>query len=299
MQNIMSMIQRHFNDNDPVTTYVMPALKIAAIIAIAAIILRYSGRWVDRIFNMRRIDEKRAATLSRLLKSGIRYAVYFIAAFTVLINLGVDLMPIFAGAGIVGLAVGFGAQNLVRDVITGFFLIFEDQLHVGDYVQINGDITGTVEEIGLRVTKIREWSERLHYLSNGEITQVANYNRDQMRALVDVVVPYEEDQEKVEDTLERLLGQLAKEHEAILLDNPSIYGISNLDSDGVRYTVMAVTVPGEHWFMERQMRKAIIRAFQSQHIPIAYPKRVLYSAPDESGWPAPVSRHHAPDRKKT
>lgn len=293
MQQFITFIQQHFSENDPITTYIVPALKILAIIAVSYIILRYSGSWIDRLFNLRHIDESRATTLSKLLKSIIRYVVYFIATLTILLNFGVDLMPLFAGAGIVGLAIGFGAQNLVRDVITGFFLIFENQLHVGDYVQINGKITGTVEEIGLRVTKIREWNERLHYLSNGEISQVANYNRDQMRPLVDVVVPYEEDQTTVIQVLEGICQKLTKQYESYLLEEFSVYGISNIDDEGVHYTMMAVSIPEQYWFLERELRKTIIHDFKERNIEIAYPRRVLFGAHGENGLPLPVEKLHA------
>lgn len=296
-RRIVELIQQHFVENDPITSYLMPALKIAAILIVAFIILRYSGNWVDRLFSLRHIDEKRAQTLAKLLKSFIYYAVYFIGALTILINIGLDPTPVLAGAGILGLAIGFGAQNLVRDIITGFFLIFENQLHVGDYVEVNGKITGTVEEIGLRITKIREWNERLHYLSNGEISQVTNYNRDQMRPLVNITVPYEEDQQKVEQTLNGICMRLAKEYEAYLLEDPTIYGISNIDREGVHYTLMAVSIPEQYWAIERAMRKAIIYTFQSQNIKISYPKRVLYGAQDGHGLSLPIEKRHAESRE--
>ena len=292
MLKLVDVIQQHFIENDPITTYLMPVLKIAAILILSFIILRYSGNWIDRLFSIRHVDKKRSETLAKLLKSFIKYAVYFIATLTILINVGLNPTPVLAGAGILGLAIGFGAQNLVRDIITGFFLIFENQLHVGDYVEVNGQITGTVEEIGLRVTKIREWNERLHYLSNGEISRVTNYNRDQMRPLVSVTVPYEEDQHKVEQTLNDICQNLAKQYEAYLLEAPTVYGITALDQNGVHYTMMAVSVPEQYWAIERAMRKAIIYTFQAQNIEISYPKRVLYSAHSDSNAPLPIIEKH-------
>ncbi|AQS54778.1 hypothetical protein B0W44_02330 [Novibacillus thermophilus] len=291
--HLLNFIQQHFESYDPLTTYIVPVLKTAVIVVISYIILRYSGNWIDRLFKLRHIDEKRAATLSKLLKSVVRYVVYFVAAVTILLNFGVDLMPIFAGAGIVGLAIGFGAQNLVKDVITGFFLIFENQLHVGDYVEVNGKISGTVEEIGLRVTKIREWNERLHYLSNGEISQITNYNRDRMRPLVSVVVPYEENQKVVEQTLDNICHDLFEKYEPYFLEKPSVYGITNLDREGVHYTMMAVTVPEQYWFVERAMRKAIIYTFKSQNIQISYPRRVLFGSQGDNGLPLPIEKLYA------
>lgn len=292
MQDILHIVQRHFLENDPVPTYVIPTLKIVAIVIVSYIILRYSGGWVDRLFQLRTVDENRAATMAKLLKSMIRYAVYFIGTLTILINIGLDPTPVLAGAGIIGLAIGFGAQNLVKDVITGFFLIFENQLHVGDYVEINGKITGTVEEIGLRVTKIREWNQRLHYLSNGEISQIANYNRDQMRPLVDVVVPYEEDQENALELLENICQKLSKQHKPHLIEAFSVYGITNIDDRGVHYTLMAVSVPDQYWFLERELRKTIVRDFKAHRIEIAYPRRVLFGPDAENSPPLIVATRH-------
>ena len=298
MLKIVDIIQQHFLENDPITTYLIPALKIAAILILSFVILRYSGNWIDRISNIRNVDKKRSETLAKLLKSFIKYAVYLIATLTILINIGLDPTPVLAGAGILGLAIGFGAQNLVRDIITGFFLIFENQLHVGDYVEVNGQITGTVEEIGLRVTKIREWNERLHYLSNGEISRVTNYNREQMRPLVSVTVPYEEDQQKVEQSLNDICQSIAKQYEQYLLEEPSVYGITSLDQNGVHYTVMAVSVPEQYWAIERAIRKAIIYTFQTQNIEISYPKRVLYSAQTDNNVPIPIIEKHRAETRE-
>ncbi len=148
---------------------------------------------------------------------------------------------------------GFGAQSLVKDVISGFFIIFEGQMEVGDYVQINGDVTGTVEEIGLRVTKIREFNQRLHYFSNGEISRVTNYNRDQMRPLVAVTVPFETDQELVQKTLNQVNEDLGRRLAPFVIEPFSIYGITNIGKDGVEYTITAVVTPEEYWSTEREM----------------------------------------------
>lgn len=168
---------------DPVTHLLIPIGEILLIIVITFLVIRLVDQLVDRIFKLSKTDSNKAQTLRKLIKSVSHYLIYFIAFVSLMIQIGFDPRPVLAGAGIVGLAIGFGAQNLVRDVITGFFLIFESQLEVGDIVEINGSITGTVEEVGLRVTKIREFNQRLHYLANGTITQVTNYNREKMRAI--------------------------------------------------------------------------------------------------------------------
>jgi len=122
--------------NNPVDALLLPVARIILILFLTYVALRFTGKLIDRIFQLKRIDRKKALTLSKLIKSFARYAIYFVAALTLLFNIGIDPTPVLASAGILGLAIGFGAQNLVRDLISGFFIIFEDQMEVGDYVQI-------------------------------------------------------------------------------------------------------------------------------------------------------------------
>ncbi|BCU82969.1 mechanosensitive ion channel protein MscS [Polycladomyces abyssicola] len=265
---------------NPVEYLLLPLGQILLIVLITLIALRLVNRLIDHILKLSKTDSKRAVTMSKLIKSTARYSIYFIALLMILDRLGVNMTPVLAGAGILGLAIGFGAQNLVRDVITGFFLIFENQLEVGDFVEINGQITGTVEEIGLRVTKIREWNQRLHYISNGEITQVTNYNRDRMRAIVTVTVPYESDLGRVHEVLEEVCRDIHKRFSPYLLEEPSVFGVTNIERDGVQFTVTALSDPQEVWRIERELRKTIITAFQEHDIEVAYPRQILMSPPE-------------------
>ncbi|SDW79216.1 small conductance mechanosensitive channel [Marininema mesophilum] len=258
----------------------IPLFQIAIIIGITYIALRYVGHVVDRLLNISRFKQKRGATLARLLKSTARYAIYFISAITILKQVNIDVTPILAGAGVIGLAVGFGAQNLVRDIITGFFIIFDQQMEIGDFVQINDNIQGTVEEIGLRVTKVREFNERVHYFSNGEITRVTNYNRDRMRPLMAVTVPYEEDQQYVQSILDEICEDLSRRFSPYIIEPFSVFGITNIQSDGVEYTLTAVSTPEEYWMIEREMRKTIVTKFIEKSIEIAYPRQVLTASND-------------------
>nr|WP_255724483.1 mechanosensitive ion channel family protein [Shimazuella soli] len=209
------------------------------------------------------------------MKSISRYVIYFISFITILINMGFDPMPVFASAGILGLAIGIGAQNLVRDIISGLFLIFEGQLEVGDVVQINNDIIGTVEEVGLRIIKIREYNQRLHYLPNGEIMQVTNYNREKMRAIVTVTVPFEINMNRIEKILSYVCDDIYEKYAAWLLEKPEVMGITNIDQSGVHVTVTALCVPREYIKVERQIRIEVILAFQRNGVEISYPSQLI------------------------
>ncbi|MBD1373367.1 mechanosensitive ion channel family protein [Hazenella sp. IB182357] len=263
--------------DDPYSFIVFPIIELAIILLLTFLALRYSGLIIERVFNVSKMESRKANTLQKLMKSIARYAIYFVATLTLLMQFGFDPLPVIAGAGVFGLAIGFGAQNLVRDIISGFFMIFERQLEVGDFVEINGQISGTVEEVGLRITKIREYNQRLHYIANGKISQVTNYNREQMRPIVAITVPFEQDMDLVGEALEEICQSVAKKYAPFLIQNPEVLGITNVNQDGVQFTITAVSQPEEFWSIERAIRLEAISVLQKRDIDIAYPRRVLFN----------------------
>src|SRR5690625_635199 len=141
---------------------------------------------------MTRVSDRREKTLHKLLDNTLVYSIYIIVFMTILQTLGVKVGALLAGAGVAGLAIGFGAQSLVKDIIAGFFIVFEDQFSVGDYVSVSG-AEGTVEEIGLRTTKIKSWTGERFVIPNGNISEVINYSIHNGLAIVDINIPYESD----------------------------------------------------------------------------------------------------------
>lgn len=234
------------------------------------------GRWfIDRAFRSRGgklvlIEEKRAATLRALLKSVLRYAVYFVIAIAILDEFNVSTASILAGAGVAGLAVGFGAQSLVKDVISGFFIIFENQFAVGEHVKING-AEGMVEELGLRVTKIKAWGGELHIIPNGQITEVVNFSRGNMRAAVEVAIAYEEDIGRALTVIKEVSRQLAQECDDIV-EGPTVQGVTGLGDSRVTIGVVAFTTPLSQWDVERELRRRIKEAFDREGIQAPPPR---------------------------
>jgi small conductance mechanosensitive channel len=163
-------------------------VKIIGILVGAKLAINFGQLIVKQAFEKQQTSNRRAQTLEILLRSAITYLVFFLACLMILQVFNVNTSAILASAGILGLAVGFGAQSLVKDIISGFFILFEDQFSVGDFIQIDA-VTGTVEEIGLRTCKIRQWTGELSIIPNGGITKVTNYNRGPMLAQVTVVLP--------------------------------------------------------------------------------------------------------------
>ncbi len=261
------------------------AIKIIAILILSGIFIKVGKVMIENVFKVRtrsplRVSERREATLLKLLQNVLTYVVYFIAFMMILSTLTIDVSAMLAGAGIVGLAVGFGAQNLVRDIITGFFIIFEDQFSVGDFVRI-GQFEGTVEEIGLRTTKIKTWTGELHILPNGNITEVTNFSLYNSMAVVDLSLSYEGDISRAEQVITELLSGLPDKYEEIV-KVPEILGVQNLAASDVVLRIVAETLPMKHFIVARALRKELKACLDENGIEIPYPRLVMYSRQEEA-----------------
>lgn len=262
------------------------ALKVIGIVVAARLAIKLGRAAVTQIFNKKLmkgglIDNRRARTLASLLKNLITYGVFFLAGLMILQVFGVNTSAILASAGILGLAVGFGAQNLVRDIISGFFILFEDQFAVGDYVEAGG-VEGVVEENGLRICKIRSWTGQLHIIPNGEIKKVTNYNRGHMMAVVTVGIAYEEDIDRTIEVLKREC-EAAKGDIPALLEVPVVQGVTALADFSVNIRTVARTVPGEQWAIQRELLRRFKNALDREGIEIPYPRRVVTYREEYSG----------------
>lgn len=260
-------------------------LKIVLIIIITNIVIRLGKLAIHNIFKIRNLSplstsERREETLSRLLDSILTYVVYFISLMMILSVLGIDVKALIAGAGVVGLAVGFGAQNLVKDVISGFFIIFEDQFSVGDQIQV-GQFQGNVEAIGLRTTKIKSWTGEVHILPNGSITQVTNFSLNNSLAVVDISIAYEEDIEKAEEVISELLEQMPAQYEE-LVKVPELLGVQTLGPSEVTLRIVAETLPMKHVAVARRIRKDVKLYLDKHGIEIPYPRMVMYAKDNEN-----------------
>lgn len=248
--------------------------RIAAIGVITWVACHFFGILVDRFFTPEPgakkfyLEEKRARTLGALLKTILRYTVYFIATVMLLQEFKIDTTSIIAGAGIIGLAVGVGAQSLVKDFITGFFIILEDQYAVGDYI-VSAEMSGTVEEVGFRITKLRDANGVLHILPNSSISRVSNFTRGYMQAVVNIPVAYDADLSKVIELLETVGREVAEMPE--VLDGPKVIGVVDLKPGEVTLRVIAKTVPLEQTKVEAAFRQKIKLLFDQQNIPAPVP----------------------------
>ena len=217
----------------------------------------------------------RANTLIPLLQSISKYVIYFIAGVMVLRELGVDTTAIIASAGVVGLAIGFGAQSLVKDVLSGAFLLFEGIISVGDSVNV-GEHSGTVEVIGLRNIHLRKYSGELRVIPYGEVASFGNFNKGYMRAIVKVGVAYEQDVEKGMKALEEIADKWAEENKDIVLEAPIVQGVLSLGSSEVTLRVSIKVKPMTHWGAERELKRRIKDTFDKKGIEIPFPRQVVY-----------------------
>lgn len=250
-------------------------IKIILVMAVARFSIKIINSIIDKFVEKQKdskinIDFIRVNTMKGLMKSLTKYIIYFIAFTAIIKFFGIEVTGLIATAGIGGLALGFGAQNLVRDIITGFFILFEEQFGVGNYVEING-VEGIVEEMALRVTKVRDFSGDLHIVPNGEISKVTNKSSGKTRALVEIFVAYEENIDNAMDVLKKASEKLKSENDEIL-EGPNVLGVSQLKRSGVAILIIAKTVPMEHWAVERLMRKTYKEALDNAGIEIPYEK---------------------------
>lgn len=259
-------------------------LQIVVILLLASIVIKVGKKLVEHMFANRtrgplRISERRESTIKKLIQNMLTYVVYFTAFTMVLSTLTIKIGPLLAGAGVAGLAIGFGAQSLVKDVISGFFIIFEDQFSVGDYVTASG-VEGTVEEIGLRTTKIQSWTGELNVVPNGNITQVTNYSIYNGRAVVDVNIPYESNMAKAEKVIDEVVKELPNKYEEILTV-PEVIGVQTLEVSHYVVRVIADTLPVYQWAGARMIRKEIQERLYNEGIEIPSPRLVMYSRDDQ------------------
>jgi moderate conductance mechanosensitive channel len=249
-----------------------------ALVAIGAMLLYLFARTITRRV-LRSTHARRAATYINVVHSIGGYVILFLALVLILRVLGVNYTAILAGAGVAGLAIGFGAQTLIRDFISGFFLLLEDLISVGDYLSI-GEISGTVEVVGLRITKIRAFNGTLFVVPNGELTRFGNQNRGHMRAIVSFDLPYEQDAEKGMAVAREAVDRWYAENSDMALEPPVVAGLLNFGESGVQVRVTVKVVPGQQWAAEQQLRLRIKQAFDSSGTEIPFPRRVVYVRSD-------------------
>lgn len=293
------MEQNTFAKTDPVGGLLTQLISPAALIDLAAILVQFAVifviifiirkiflRMIDSVMNNRltaylkdaeRIggaEEKRLDTLRKLFKSIVSYVLYFIAILTCLDMVGVKVMTLLAGAGILSLAVAFGAQSIVQDLMSGLFIILENQYAVGEYVKIS-NVSGKVEEIGMKTTKISTLNGELLIIPNGKISEIINYSRRAQRASVDVGIAYEADIQTAITALGQACASINTQYAHVLDEQAHVLGVVDLADSSVILRLTFTAFDWQQAVIERSLRQLAKETLDAQNIEIAYPKLQL------------------------
>jgi len=228
--------------------------------------------------------KQRSMTMGALLKRIATGFIWTVMILMILDQLHYNIAPLLASAGILGVAFGFGAQSLVKDFLSGIFMIFEDQYGVGDVVDL-GEATGTVEAVGLRVTRLRDVNGTVWYARNGEILRVGNQSQNWARTVLDITVAYESDLDQVQQILRDVAHGLFENEDFrnIIIEEPEVWGVERFDKDGVVVRVVLKTAPLQQWLVARTMREQIKRQFDSAgiRIPSSFTTTAAPGTPEE------------------
>lgn len=226
---------------------------------------------------IKRNREQRARTLASLLNNIAAVIIGVVGLLTILTIMGLKIAPILATAGIAGLAISFGAQSLVKDVINGIFILIEGHFGIGDVIRV-GDIAGQVEKMTLRATMLRDVEGIAHILPNGEITRVSNLTKAWSRSMLDIRVSYKEDVDHVIDVLRQIGDEIAADPDwgPLIIDQPETLGVQNLTESAVVIRMVTKTLPLKQWEVGRELRRRIKNRFDQEKIEIPFPHMTLY-----------------------
>ncbi len=268
----------------------MNVLLILLVLSLAYFFSLISRRVITRIirrairpqdFKSKRDEEQREDTLISIVTTAAHVTIWTAALLTVLSMLGVNIGPLLAGAGIAGVALGFGAQTMVKDFLAGLFILGENQYRVGDVLQVNQTVSGVVEKISLRMTKLRDLDGNVHYIPNGEITIATNMTMEYAQAVVDVGISYDSDIDKVEAIIDTV-GENIYEDEVwrgVALEAPYMLRVNSFDDSAITVRIVCKTAPIRQWEVKSEILRRLKKAFDKEGIEIPFPQRVVHTAP--------------------
>ena len=278
-------VTRYFFDlfsKEALLSYAGILIKIGIVVLLMLLVRQLVCHLIDKLFRNRitlslskndavSLEEKRLHTLAKLFKSIASYIIYFIAIITCLDMIGFSVTTIIAGAGVVSLAVAFGAQSIVQDLMSGIFIVLENQYAVGEIVQID-TIQGKVREIGMKTTKIETVDGQLMIITNGSIGKGVNYSRAAQRGYVDVGIAYEEDLEHAIEVMQQACARVAGRYQEDLEEDPNVVGAIALADSAVTVRATFTAWHWQHLPIERDLRKEIKEALDAANVEISYPK---------------------------
>jgi small conductance mechanosensitive channel len=232
--------------------------------------------------------EQRINALTSVLRSIATFAIFTIAGFLILGELGLNLAPLLAGAGILGIALGFGSQALVKDFLSGLFILVEDQFGVGDIVDLDGSTSGTVEAVSLRTTRLRSVDGTVWHVPNGDIRRVGNMSQHWSRALLDIDISYDTDIDHAKSVIQRIADELWHERDDIL-EQPQVWGVESLGPHSVIIRLVVKTRPSDQYAISRELRQRLKEGFDAEGIEIPFEQQTVWNRTDDPPPPPPTS----------
>lgn len=304
MENILTSLG--ISNPEIMWDFILTMLRVLLIFLVAAILMKLSSKLILTLkMHLREraeddIEEiKRIETVGRVFRYIATIVISIIAVVEVLHQLGISIAPVLAAAGVVGLAVGFGAQSLIKDYFNGFFILLENQIRQGDVVEA-GDKAGLVEEVTLRYVRMRDYSGNVHYVPNGLITTVTNMSRGFAQAVIDIGVAYRENVDEVIEVMKRVGAELRQDAQLApkILDDMEMAGVDQLDDSAVVIRCRFKVLPLEQWGVRREYLKRIKAAFDAQGIEIPFPHLTVYQGQNKDG-SAPALHLQTPSLNST
>ncbi len=278
-----------------VSWFLSSGLQIILIVVLAVLAMYLTRILATRlvaIFGEQKKDiefQKRTETLGSVIRYVLKILIIIVAAMMILKELGIEIGPILAAAGIIGLAVGFGAQHVVQDVISGFFILMEDQIRVGDVVQIT-DKGGLVEKVNLRMTILRDLAGNVHYVRNGQIDVVTNMTKDYSRYVFDIGVAYRENVDEVIEVIKEIDEELRSdpEYKDDILEPLEVLGLDQFADSAIIIKARTKTKPIKQWRVGREFNRRMKKKFEEKNIEIPFPHRTLYMGENKNGESPPL-----------
>lgn len=274
---------------------VTSGLQIVVILLLTVIALKiavfFSNRLVAALSHRKQDTEyqKRTETLGSVIRNTLRVVIFAATSMMIMNELGIEIGPILAAAGIVGLAVGFGAQNLVQDMISGFFILMEDQIRVGDVIQTAGK-GGLVEKVNLRMTVLRDLGGNVHFIRNGKIDIVTNMTKDYSRFVFEIGVAYREDVDEVIEVIKKVDEEMRSDpdYKTDILEPIEVLGLNQFGDSALIIKARNKTVPAQQWRVAREFNRRLKKKFDERNIEIPFPHRTIYMGQDKQGQAPPL-----------
>ncbi|MBD3413473.1 MAG: mechanosensitive ion channel [Candidatus Aminicenantes bacterium] len=267
-------------------------LILIALLVVLRIVKSFSKR-LSKLFLKKKEDEesrKRADTISSVIRNTLRITVVVLALLIILSQVGIEIGPLLAAAGIAGLAIGFAGQSLVKDILNGFFILLEDQIRVGDIVEVGG-ISGVVEKINLKLTRLRDLEGNVHFIPNSIIDIVSNKTKEYSCYLLDIGVAYREDADEVMEVIKDIDKEMREDPnwKEQILQPVEIFGLDRFDDSAVVVRARTRTLPAKQWGVGREFKRRIKKRFDELDIEIPFPHTTLYMGQDKDKSSPPLN----------